>query len=98
MKTCVEVLPQVIEFVSALPPEPRRALRKGIRGLEKWRGDIRPLRAELEGYHRLRVGRWRVVVRTEATAEGRVIRCVYAAPRALACEALSQVIATEGPP
>jgi mRNA-degrading endonuclease RelE of RelBE toxin-antitoxin system len=98
MKTRVEVFPQVLEFVAGLPPAPRHAIRLAIRGLQHWRGDIRPLRGKLEGYYRLRVSRWRILFRVQTSGETQVIQCVFAEARALVYEVFSQVMATEGPP
>ncbi len=69
----VEVAAQVADFVKRLPPEPRRRLRRALRDLEKEKGDIKPLEAPLDGYCRLRVGGYRVVL--SYTAGGR-IQCV----------------------
>lgn len=96
MKTRIEVLPQVADFVASLPPEPRRTIRLALRDLEQWRGEIAPLRGRLEGYCRLKVARWRVVFRCEAAADGQVIQCVFAAPRPIVYEVFRPIAATEG--
>ena len=49
MKTRVELVPQVANFVRSLAPEPRRRLRDGLRGLEKESGDLKQLEADLAG-------------------------------------------------
>ena len=59
----VAVKKQVMDFAGCLAPEPRRALRKGILGLEQERGDIKALTDDLTGWYRLRIGRYRVVFR-----------------------------------
>ena len=46
----VELEQQVVDFIRSLTPEPRHALRRGIKSLEQEKGDIRwlgfnPLRA-----------------------------------------------------
>ena len=81
MKTRIEWSSQVEGFVRRLAPEPRRRLRRGLRGLAGGRGDVKPLQGELLGYGRLRVAHYRVMYR-EAMEEGcRVVKCLFAAER-----------------
>lgn len=77
----VRIQQEVLDFLRALAPEPRKALRNAIRGLSEEEGDIVALTDDLEGYHRLRVGRYRVLFRYEVEGPVRRIVCVYAAPR-----------------
>ena len=63
MKIRVELDPQVVDFVRALAPEPRKRLREALHGLEHEKGDLQQLEADLTGYARLRVGGYRVIVR-----------------------------------
>ncbi len=79
----VTVKKQVMDFAGCLAPEPRRALRKGILGLEKERGDIKALTDDLTGWYRLRIGRHRVVFRYR---RGMEIECVFAEERRLVYE------------
>jgi mRNA-degrading endonuclease RelE of RelBE toxin-antitoxin system len=64
-------------FIKTLAPEPRRALRRGIKGLEKNAGDIKQLEGELSEYCRLRVGRMRVIFSVEIIRGERLILCHY---------------------
>ena len=52
---------QVIDYVRRLAPEPRRAIKLALKGMSQERGDIRALEGTLVGYHRLRVGRHRII-------------------------------------
>ena len=54
---------QVANWLRNLPPEPKQRVRAAQKGLERWQGDIKPLRGELEGFYRLRVGGYRIVCR-----------------------------------
>jgi mRNA-degrading endonuclease RelE of RelBE toxin-antitoxin system len=76
----VQVREQVWNFHARLAPENRRAVKSAIMNLAGERGDIRSLRDRLEGFHRLRVGRYRIIFRY---LEGRIIECVYMNARAL---------------
>jgi mRNA-degrading endonuclease RelE of RelBE toxin-antitoxin system len=80
MKYKVQVREQVKRFIDTLAPESRRRIRLALRGLEAERGDCLPLREKLTGYHRLRVGGYRVLYRY---LPGKVIECVFAEERSL---------------
>ena len=80
MKFKVQVREQVKAFIETLAPESRKRIRLGLRGLEAERGDCIPLREKLAGYHRLRIGGYRVVYRY---LPGKVIDCVFAESRSL---------------
>jgi mRNA-degrading endonuclease RelE of RelBE toxin-antitoxin system len=80
VKHRVQLREQVRRFVETLAPESRRKLRLALRGLEQERGDCLPLRERLAGYHRLRVGGYRIVFRY---LPGRVVECVFAEERSL---------------
>ena len=71
------------EYQRMLAPEVRRAMKTAILALPH--GDTKPLSDELEGLHRLRVGRHRVIFRHRA---GR-IECFLAAPRSIVYEYLA---------
>ena len=73
-----------------LAPEPRRALRLALKKLTEENGGIRGLEGELEGFYRLRVGRYRVIFSYHSARRTRQIRCVYAAHRTLIYEVFAQ--------
>ncbi|MBM3882926.1 MAG: hypothetical protein FJ387_24925 [Verrucomicrobia bacterium] len=95
MKIRVELDPQVVGFVRALAPEPRRRLRRALRGLEQEKGDLRQLEADLAGYARLRVGSYRVVVPLYAQSGQRVARCVFAEQRPVVYELFGEILRGE---
>jgi mRNA interferase RelE/StbE len=83
MNRTVRVSAQVVRFATQLAPEPRRALKQALRDLRAERGDIRALEGGLTGYHRLRVGRHRVVF---AYAPDGAIEALFAEERSLVYE------------
>lgn len=95
MKIRVELDPRVAAFVRALAPEPRKRLREGLRRLEQEKGNLKQLEADLAGYVRLRVGRYRVVVRFYAQGGRRVARCVFAEKRAVVYELFAEILRGE---
>ena len=83
-RRAVRVAPQVVAFVQAQAPEARRRLRLALRALERGRGDLKPLEGRLAGYHRLRIGATRVIVRFGVLAGGGPATfCVFAERRSL---------------
>jgi mRNA-degrading endonuclease RelE of RelBE toxin-antitoxin system len=80
MKYKVQVREQVKAFLDTLAPESRKRIRSGLRGLGTERGDCVPLKERLAGYHRLRIGGYRVIYRYHP---GKVIECVFAESRSL---------------
>jgi mRNA-degrading endonuclease RelE of RelBE toxin-antitoxin system len=85
----VDLAEQVVDFVRRLPPDPRRRLRRALRDLARERGDLKPLEGPLEGYCRLRVGAYRVVV---SYASRRTIQCVFAERRSIVYELLVEML------
>jgi mRNA-degrading endonuclease RelE of RelBE toxin-antitoxin system len=61
MKKNVLIKQQVKDFIQTLSPDPKKALRQGLKGLENEEGNIEPLDGDLEGYYRLRVKNFRVI-------------------------------------
>jgi mRNA-degrading endonuclease RelE of RelBE toxin-antitoxin system len=92
MKLRVELDPQLVRFVHSLAPEPRRLLRAGLRALEREKGDLKQLEAELAGYARLRVRQYRILVRFHAEGGQRVARCVFAEKRAVVYESFAEIL------
>jgi mRNA-degrading endonuclease RelE of RelBE toxin-antitoxin system len=80
MKYRVQSREQVNRFFGTLAPETRRKLRQALRELEAEKRDILPLRENLAGFHRLRVGGYRIIFRY---LPGRIIECVFAEKRSL---------------
>ena len=85
----VRIATQVVEFLRRLPPEPRRRIRRALRALADERGDIKPLRAPLDGYCRLRIGGYRVVF---AYVGRRTIECIFVEQRSVVYELLLKVL------
>jgi mRNA-degrading endonuclease RelE of RelBE toxin-antitoxin system len=68
---------QVQRWLSGLSPESKRQLRAALRGLEHSERnlDVKAFRGELEGFHRLRVGGYRIVYHYGA---GQIVYLDYA--------------------
>lgn len=79
---------QVAGWLGGLPPDPKRRVRAALKRLEKWKGDIKALRGDLDGFYRLRVGGYRIVYRV---MDGKVIQLEYADARDIVYEAFRQL-------
>lgn len=88
----VELEQQVVGFVGSIAPEPRRTFREALRKLTREEGNIRALEGNLEGYYRLRVGRYRIIFFYRSTPRSRQIRCVFAEHRTLIYEVFAQTL------
>lgn len=89
MKSRTEVVltQQVRDYAAHLHPEHRRAIKSALRQLGAGKGDIKALEEELDGLHRLRVGRYRIVFRylSNGTAH-----CFFMESRSLVYDLLRQ--------
>jgi mRNA-degrading endonuclease RelE of RelBE toxin-antitoxin system len=63
MKYRVELRAPVKGFIDTLAPDSRKKLRSGLLRRETEKGDYVALRERLAGFHRLRIGRYRVLYR-----------------------------------
>jgi mRNA-degrading endonuclease RelE of RelBE toxin-antitoxin system len=91
--TTVRITPQVRAFVRSLAPETRHKLRLGLRELERGRGDLKALEGSLQGYHRLRIGAFRIIVRFGTLSGGRPAAfCIFAEHRSLVYVMLQELL------
>jgi mRNA interferase RelE/StbE len=79
---------QVAGWLCGLPPESKRRVRAALRALERRQGDIKPLRGELEGFYRLRIGGYRIVYHMISRS---LVRLEYADIRDVVYEAFRQL-------
>ena len=77
----IRIQEEVLDFLRSLPPQPRHALKLAIKKLSEEQGNIKSLTDDLEGFHRLRVGSYRVIFEYSLIDGERVITCVYAGAR-----------------
>jgi mRNA interferase RelE/StbE len=77
----IRIQEEVLDYLKSLPPQPRHALKLAIKRLSEERGDIKSLTDDLEGFHRLRVGSYRVIFEYFVIDGERAITCVYAGSR-----------------
>jgi len=85
-----EIPPDVAAVIRHLPPEVKRAVRAGIRGLASNPAAGAPLRGELEGRFKYRVRRFRIVYRVDRA--NRVLRIVAVGQRRSVYEEVAELI------
>jgi mRNA-degrading endonuclease RelE of RelBE toxin-antitoxin system len=96
LKTPLQLSGQVEEFLKTQPPAPRQKLRRALRDLEEGKGDIQPLREDLAGYCRLRVGDIRVIFRVSNDRTGPKCLCSFAERRDLVYEQFAAILSEQG--
>jgi mRNA-degrading endonuclease RelE of RelBE toxin-antitoxin system len=87
----VEVKQPVRDFIRRQAPEPRRALKQALKELEHERGDIVALEQPLDGYHRLRVGKFRLIFRYASPG---VIEAIFVEQRSMVYEVFAAQLLT----
>lgn len=93
MKTArIDASPQVAALLRKLAPEPREQVRAALRDLAADRGGIVELEHPLEGFRRLRAGRYRVIFHYALEGGARVIRCDFAERRELVYELFADLV------
>lgn len=92
MRTEVQWTNQVRDFVAARSPDQKKKLRAGIRGLADNTGDLKILTDDLTGYHRLRVGDFRVIYFEKVQGGKPVRECVFAAHRNVVYELFRKMV------
>jgi mRNA interferase RelE/StbE len=80
---------QVENFLRTLPPVPKHTAREAMAKLAFQQGNITALENELVGYHRLRVGRYRVIF---VYAPGMTIDCLFMEGRKLVYEIFAALL------
>ncbi len=83
MSYTVRVEQQVKDYLAIIGMAHRRATKQALGRLKNEQGEIKALGEELDGFHRLRVGPYRIIFRYHP---GKVIECVYMNRRALVYE------------
>jgi mRNA interferase RelE/StbE len=79
-----------LSFVRRLSQGPRHALKKSFTDLRAEHGDIRSLDDPLTGHYRVRVGKYRVIIRY---IEGMTIEVVFVEERKMVYEVYEEQLA-----
>ncbi|MCD8483119.1 MAG: hypothetical protein LR015_10920 [Verrucomicrobia bacterium] len=84
----VRISDQVLDFLRHLPPEPKARVRAALRDLSDLKGDIRELEHPLDGFCRLRVHQFRVILRIHSTQ----VDCIFIERRSIVYEIFESMV------
>jgi mRNA-degrading endonuclease RelE of RelBE toxin-antitoxin system len=95
MKLRVTIEEQPLEFIRRQPPENRKRLRDALRAVERGSAFPEPLEDQLEGFYKLKVERFRLILQSVTGREGPGFRVVFAERRKVVYEVFSQLLGLE---
>lgn len=95
MKTKVTLEDQPLDFIRSQPPDARRALREALHAIEAGRGFPDPLQDQLEGFYKLRVAGYRLILQAVSGESGPHFRVVFAEKRKVVYALFAQILGFE---
>lgn len=95
MRIEVTLEPQPVEFIKRQPPASRKRLRDALHAVERGALFPEPLEDELEGFYKLKVARFRLILESAAGKAGPRFRVVFAERRKTVYEMFSQILGLE---
>ena len=95
MKIRVTIEEQPLEFIRRQPPTARKRLREALRGVERGSAFPEPLEDKLEGFYKLKVEHFRLILQSVTSQEGPGFRVVFAERRKFVYEMFSQILGLE---
>lgn len=81
MKVKVTLDDQPLDFIRRQPPDARRALREALHEVESGRQSPMPLEDQLEGFYKVRVGNFRLILQSVSSGAGAGFRVIFAERR-----------------
>ena len=91
MKTKVTLDAQPLDFIRRQPPESKRALREALRDVESGHAFPIPLEDDLEGFYKVRVGDYRLILQSVPGDSGPGFRVLFAERRRFAYVLFNQI-------
>jgi len=95
MKNKVIIEGQVLAFIQRQAPETRQRLREALHSVESGELFPEPLENELEGFYKLKIDRFRIVMQMDSGNKGPIIKAVFAERRRVVYELFSQILGLE---
>ena len=89
MKIEVIIEEQPKDFIRRQPPEARKQLRAALHDIENKKNFPEPLEAELDGFYKVKVQDYRLILKSES---GNLFKVVFAERRKMVYEIFRQVI------
>jgi mRNA-degrading endonuclease RelE of RelBE toxin-antitoxin system len=95
MRLKITIEQQPLEFIRRQPPANRKRLREVLRAVERGSVFPDPLEDELEGFYKVRVERYRLILQSVTSQAGPGFRVVFAERRKVVYEMFSQLLGLE---
>ena len=95
MKTRVTLDDQPLKFIRQQAPHSRRASREALHAIEAGRTFPEPLEDRLEGFYKLKVADYRMILQAVAGGSGPGFRVIFAERRSLVYVLFSQLLGME---
>ena len=95
MKTRVTLDDQPLKFIRQQAPDSRRALREALHAVETGKSFPEPLEDQLEGFYKLKVVGYRMVLQAVPGGSGPRFRVVFAERRSVVYVLFSQLLGIE---
>ncbi len=95
MKTRVTLDDQPLKFIRQQAPDSRRALREALHAVEAGKTFPAPLEDQLEGFYKLRVAGYRMILQAVPGGSGPGFRVVFAERRSVVYVVFSQLLGVE---
>jgi mRNA-degrading endonuclease RelE of RelBE toxin-antitoxin system len=95
MKIKVTLEEQPVEFIKRQPPQSRKRLRDALHDVEQGTAFPEPLEDELEGFYKVKVESFRLILESAASKEGPRFRVIFAERRKAVYEMFSQLLGLE---
>ena len=95
MKTRVTLDDQPLKFIRQQAPDSRRVLREALHSIESGRIFPEPLEDQLEGFYKLKVADYRIILQAVPGDPGLGFRVIFAERRSVVYVLFSQLLSLE---
>jgi hypothetical protein len=95
MKIKVTLEQQPVEFIKCQAPQSRKRMRDALHAVERGAVFPEPLEDELEGFYKLKVESFRLILKSASSKDGPHFRVVFAERRKAVYEMFSQLLGLE---
>jgi mRNA-degrading endonuclease RelE of RelBE toxin-antitoxin system len=95
MKIKVTLEQQPVDFIKRQPPQSRKRLRDALHAVERGSTFPEPLEDKLEGFYKLKVENFRLILQSITGKDGPCFRVVFAERRKAVYEMFSQLLGLE---
>jgi mRNA-degrading endonuclease RelE of RelBE toxin-antitoxin system len=95
MKIRVTLDDQPLKFIRQQTPDSRRALREALHAVETGKSFPEPLEDQLEGFYKLKIASYRMILQAVPGISGPGFRVVFAQRRSMVYELFNQLLGIE---